>query len=69
MNQVNLPFNKSCGARLGKLPFCAIIIFYMFYVLQEMNKLMESVVEDTRFFINTELSHSLSVTQIVFHLE
>jgi len=69
MNLGNLPFNKSCRARLIKLPFCVIIIFYTFYLLQEMHKIMESVVKDTLFFINTDLSHYLSVTQFVLYLE
>ena len=30
---------------------------------------MESVVKDTLFFINTDLSHYLSVTQFVLYLE
>jgi hypothetical protein len=37
--------------------------------VQVMDKIMETVVKDTHFFINMELGHHLSVTQLVSFLE
>ena len=37
--------------------------------MQAMDKIMEAVVKDTHFFINTELGHHLSVMQLVSFLQ
>ena len=37
--------------------------------IQELDKIMDTVVKDTHFSINMELSHQLPVIQLVFFLE
>ena len=37
--------------------------------LERRDKVMEKVVKDTHFFINTEFDHKLSIIQIIFFLE
>jgi hypothetical protein len=69
INLSKLTFNNSRKTPLARNPSFVILKVYMFYALKGMYKIMERVLKDTNFYIDTDLGHLFPVSHLVTCLE